>query len=350
MKPKNCFRVVVLLLVVAALLGFTSPVNPCYAQGGYGYGGGGGAGIPPPGLILLMGKISSTGVLTEGVTATSPDGLSQLTLDKGTTALNKWGRPLSGIVMVKMKAPPAPPENANFVGLVYDLGPEGTTFKPSPTLTITYDPDKIPAGVGEENLVLAMWEEASAGKWVVLKDCKVDPATHTISAPVSHFTAFTILAYTRPAAFTASNLSITPAEVDVGKSATISVVVTNAGDLRDSHKVILKIDNVVIDTKDVALAGGTSQKVTFTASKDAAGSYTVNVDGLSGTLVVKGVPPPPAPPPAPPPPAPPAPAPPVVPPAPPAPPINWWLIGGIIAAVIIIGVVIWWVFGRRQKA
>ncbi len=364
MNNKSYFRVAVVLSLVLALaisLWFASPAKPCYSQGGYGYrppavGGGGGAGAPPVGLTPIMGKISSIGIITSTITPTSADGLCQLTLDTGTKALTKWGRPLYGIVMVAVTAPASPPANANFIGHSYDCGPEGATFDPKIPLTLTYDPAKIPAGADARNQVIARWEEASAGKWVVLEGCKVDTEANAVSGPVGHFTTFTILVYTRPAVFTVSNLSITPAEVDVKESVTISILVANTGDIRDSYKVILKIDDVVIDSKDVTVAGKSSQKVTFTTSKDAAGSYTVNVDGLPGKFVVKAPPAPPAPPVTPPaPPAPvPAPAPPVVPPpappAPPAPPINWWLIGGIIAGVIIIGIVIWRLVVRRQRA
>jgi len=118
-----------------------------------------------------------------------------------------------------------------------------------------------------------------------------------------------------PAEFVTSNLSIAPAAVDIGKTVTITVLVTNTGDLTGSYQVTLEIDNVVVATKDVALDSGASQMATFTTSKDVAGTYKVKVNGLSGTFTVK--------------------APPVLPK-----PINWWLIGGIIAGVIVIGVVI----------
>ena len=261
-----------------------------------------------------------------------------------------------------MAKPPALPEYSSFIGLVYDLRPSGATFAaPLPTITFTYDPADIPEGVAEKDLVIAYWDE-DAGKWVELEGITVDPATNTISGQVSHFTAFTVIAYTRPAAFTSSALAISPTEVNIGESVSISATVTNTGDLAGSYEVTLRINDAVIATKEVTLAGLASQKVTFTTTRDAAGSYAVSVDGLSGTFTVKAAPPPapPAPPvkpPAPPvkPPAPtPAPpvAPPVTPPAPTpappvAPPINWWLIGGIIAAVIIIGVVTWLVVRRR---
>lgn len=151
---------------------------------------------------------------------------------------------------------------------------------------------------------------------------------------------YTFTTLGQPATFTTTDLTVTPDEVDIGANVTISVSVANTGDLAGSHRVTLKIDNVVVSTKYVALAGGARQKVTFTTSKDVDGTYTVNVDGLAGTFVVKAAPLPLLPPS-------PSPAPPA--PLPPLPtPINWWLIGGIIAAVIIIGVVVSLVVIRRR--
>ncbi len=336
--------------LVALVLGTDLPI-------GYAYytpteptvGGGGGAPVVAPAAVPGIGDvtdfITAEGVFTETVTTESFDSLAQLLIDEGTKGLTKTGEPLSEISMTEMEEPPTPPADSGTIGLVYDFGPDGATFDPAITLTFTYDPALIPEGVAEENLVIAMWD-SSTNKWVEL-DSIVDPGTNTITAKVSHFTAFTVLAYTSPAAFTTSALTISPTEVDIGEKVTITVLVANTGDLSGSYTVTLTINKVVAATKDVTLAGGASQKVTFTTAKDAADTYAVNVDGLTGSFTVK---PPPAPPPVKPPPVvpPPVKPPPVVPPVVPPVGINWWLIGGIIAGVIVIGVVIWQVVTRRR--
>ncbi|MCK4722411.1 MAG: hypothetical protein KAT75_03855, partial [Dehalococcoidia bacterium] len=209
-----------------------------------------------------------------------------LTISEGTTGKTKEDEPLSEISVTEMEEPPVPPADSNVIGLTYDLGPDEATFDPPITLTFTYDPDEIPEGVSEENLVIAVWDEG-ASEWVTLEGCTVDPITHTITAPVSHFTAFTVLAYTHPATFTTSDLTLSPAEVDIERTVTISLLVTNTGDLTGSYQVTLKIDNITEATKEVSLAGGASRRVTFTTSKDVAGTYAANVDGLSGTFTVK---------------------------------------------------------------
>ncbi len=194
--------------------------------------------------------------------------------------------------MVEFKEPPPPPADTAVIGLVYDLGPDGATFEPPITLTIRYDPARIPEGIAQENLVIGMWDKKT-GKWVEL-DSKVDPASRTISAKVSHFAAFTVLARTRPAAFIAGNLRISPEQVDIGQEITIKAVITNTGDLKGSHLVIFKVDGLTVASREVILAGQGSQEVSFTVTAKAAGTYRVTVDGLTGTFVVKeAVPPPP---------------------------------------------------------
>jgi len=122
----------------------------------------------------------------------------------------------------------------------------------------------------------------------------VDKDERTISAPVGGFTAFTVLAYTRPATFSASNLRITPEQVDIGEEVTIRALITNSGDLKGSHLVELKIDDITVASRKVTLAGRASQEVSFTITARAAGTFRVAVNGLTGSFVVReAVPPPP---------------------------------------------------------
>lgn len=292
MRNKHYSKMVLifsLAIAMATFLWFAPPATLCYAQG-YGY-------VPPgepivvppyPGFTSLVNKIDTDGVITEDVTAKSVDNLCQLTISKGTKALDKTGNPLDGIIMVEMEEPPAPPADASVVSLTYDLGPEDATFSPPITITFTYDPGNIPKGINEEDLVIAIWDKVT-GKWVELEGCTVNPVTHTISAPVSHFTAFTVLVHTRPAAFTVSALSISPTEVDSGESVTISFTVTNTGDLTGSYEVTIRIDDATVATQMITLAGGVSETLTFATSKNALGTHTISVNGLSGTFIVRAV-------------------------------------------------------------
>jgi len=145
----------------------------------------------------LANLVTDDGAFTQDVVAASVDGKVMLTIAEGTIAITAEGEPIDKITIVEMIEPQPPPEGTNIISLTYDLGPAGTTFDPPITLAFTYDPDKIPQGISEEHLFVAMWNEA-AGEWVELEGCTVDPETYTITAPVSHFTAFTVIAPTTP--------------------------------------------------------------------------------------------------------------------------------------------------------
>jgi len=292
--------------------------------------------------VSLLGWVDEGGVFTDEVTIKSADGKCWITISEGTTGLTEDGDPLGEISIVKVEEPPPLPEDfpATIIGLAYDIRPDGATFDSPVTLIFTYDPNDLPEGVDEGDLVIAYYDE-DAGEWVKL-DTTVDPVTHTITAVVNSFTIFAVIAPTpaaplpalalEPATFTSSSLSISPLEVDTGETVTISVLMANTGEEAGSYTVILKINGVVEETKEITLAGDASKAVAFTTSRDKAGNYSVDVDGLAGSFTAKEVALPPAPPTAP----------------PEVKAMNWWLINGIIAGVIIIGVFAWWVATHRR--
>ena len=136
----------------------------------------------------------------------------------------------------------------------------------------------------------------------------------------------------KPAAFSLISLIVSPNEVAPGERIAINVEVANTGEEVGSYKVTLKIDGVVEATKEITVNAGASQKVTFTTVKDLAGTYTVDINGLTSTFVVKkeaqSLPVPPAP---------------STPPAEsttPAKPVNWPVLWGVIGGVIIVGSII----------
>jgi len=237
------------------------------------------------------------GEFIEDVTATSDDFKVEIYIPEGTVAKSVFGTSISSIRIQKMTEPPLRPKGTATVGLVYDMGPAGTTFEPPVDLIMEYDETDIPEGVAEKNLLVAAFDD-STGQWTYLESI-VDTVNDTVTAKISHFSAFAILALTRPASFTVTHLSFTPGEVNLGESVSISVLITNTGDLTDNYEVNLKINDVVVQTKAVILDGGDSKTVTFSVTPDFIGEYTVNIMELLGIFVVKvpEAPPAPAPPP-----------------------------------------------------
>ncbi len=309
-----------------------------------GDGAGGGIIVGPDNGLLNY--IDEDGVFTDDITIESEDGECWVTIGEGTTGLTEDGDPLTEISIVQIEEPPPLPEDspASVIGLAYDIEPDGATFSPPITLTFTYDESLVPEGVAEVNLVIAIWDE-EAGEWIDL-DCTVDADNNTITAEVSHLTTFAVLAYAYPAAFVVSNLSITPDEVDIGQEVAISVRITNTGNLEGTYQVVLTLDDQVEATQDITLAGGARITITFKISKDAADTYSVSIGDLSGSFVVKPAAV-----------SEPAPASTSEPasesePAPtypssPAQPVNWTVLGGVIAAVVASGLLIFLLARRR---
>lgn len=92
------------------------------------------------------------------------------------------------------------------------------------------------------------------------------------------------------AEFELSGLSISPSSAGIGETVTVSATVENTGDDEGSEEITLKVDGDEVDTKEVTVAAGASKSVTFSYTSTAEGTYDIEVDGLSGTLIVTAAP------------------------------------------------------------
>jgi len=134
----------------------------------------------------------------------------------------------------------------------------------------------------------------------------------------------------KAAEFVISELVVTPEEVRVGETVTITADVTNTGEVEGSCNVVLKINGVVEATTEVTLDSSAKQEVSFSIARDIAATYSVDVNGLKTSFTVKEK---------------------LVPVVPVIPkPINWSLIGGIIGGVIAVGLLVYFLAVRRRRA
>ncbi len=229
--------------------------------------------------------VSDTGEFLMKYTAKSPDGKAAVTIQSGTTGLSQQGTPLSEITVTEKGDPPPPSPDTEFAGPVYDFGPEGASFNRAVTIRLTYDDAELPEGVNEEHLVVAVWD-SQFEEWHLL-DTTVDPVNNIITAEVNHFTLYSIIAHTRPADFTVSDLSITPAEAAADARIDISVLVSNAGDLTGVYQLQLKVNGEVYFVRSARLAGGDSVTESFPVYWNTPGTYIVNIAGLSGIFTIE---------------------------------------------------------------
>ena len=335
----------------------------------------GGAPSPAPALYIATNffgtkgrsPISTTGEILETITVTSENGMTTFTIFEGTHFLDKDGNlPYYLEISVDENPPPAP-EGFTHVGQAYKVEPEGNTFNDLLLIEWRYDPADFPEGVTEERLrlmcccpgfedhLLAAFETHHEGHGSCPgMECTVDTENNIAIGECDHCRTFALFGYkvvvppvvpptppvvppvippVPPAAFTASHLSISPSEVYIGESVSIRVIVANIGGEPGSYNVTLKINGMVEATKEVTVNTGLNKEVTLTISKDIAGTYSVAVDGLTGSFIVKEE---------------------LVPQAPEIPPaitepFNLLLIVGIAAGVLVVGMAILLVVVLRRR-
>lgn len=89
---------------------------------------------------------------------------------------------------------PAVPEGTQLLtGTAYDLTPEGLFFNVPASLTYSYDPSTIPAGMPES--AIRIYTVAN-GAWQPLDGAVVNTTYHSISVPLAHFSTYAALCAT----------------------------------------------------------------------------------------------------------------------------------------------------------
>jgi len=318
--------------------------------------GGGGGISPPPATITVKGsglssetglRVDESGKVQEACLLKTPDEEASLDIAKRTKLLDSKGEALSSLSAAKVTSPPAPPSQRAIVS-AYDFGPDGATFEPAITLTMSYDLEALPERVIENELYIVYWDGL---QWLDLEST-VDTEANTVSAKISHFTQFAVIGKLAPATpklarFAIYDLSVTPSEVEPAEVVTVSALAANTTDIKREYTVILKINGEEAARKRVILDAKSSQRVSFSVVKNKAGTYEVDVNGLAGSFVVKEAAVAPLPVPSV---APPPTQPAVPPPTQPAKPIDWWFIGSIIAGVVVISTGVWQLVIRRRAS
>ncbi|MFC1991035.1 CARDB domain-containing protein, partial [Chloroflexota bacterium] len=213
----------------------------------------------------------------------SVDNKAKVFIKIGTIVMNKIGQILPSIIVEKFAETTHPYTNREIIGSVYDIGPDGAQFDPPASLTLRYDEESIPEGISEEDLYIATWNEESQ-EWERMEST-LNSEDDSIDTLLAHFSTYTIMA-DRLADFALSELTIIPAEVSIGEDVTINVLVTNTSNITGNYEAILKIDDIVKETKEITLAGSDNTTVSFLVTGENIGTYSVDVGGLEDTLTV----------------------------------------------------------------
>jgi len=287
---------------------------------------------------ITKGSMTRSGRLCDDLEASCPDDIHLLEIEEGTQVLNAEGEVVTLVEIGEAEAPTLP-ANTVVVGNAYDF--RGYTddsaccsviFDEPVMLTLGYRIDDLPDDV----LSVALFYYAPGIGWIKV-EAKGDVVAEVgrLTAQLEHLSIFAILAEVpppaptppppAPASFELSNLQITPSQfeiwqtvtfvIKIGEEVTISADVTNRGGQEGSYTAILKINGETEGTQEITLRPGQSEQVVFTVSDNGPGQYVVTIDSLSGEFTSSLW-------------------------------INWWLIGGIIAALILLGWLGWYLRKR----
>ena len=114
---------------------------------------------------------------------------------------------------------------------------------------------------------------------LIMGACTPASAPSSPAAPVSK---------PQPQGFTISELNVPDLQASSGDGLEIGVTVTNNGKEESTHKLVLQIDDAIVQTRDVTLAAGASRYVIFTINIHQIGTHKITVDDISRDLYWPG--------------------------------------------------------------
>jgi uncharacterized repeat protein (TIGR02543 family) len=312
--------------------------------GGSFFGGeGSGVVLSGPGITNLTLYTNSNGLFNIEGQAKSEDGKVNLVFAKNVLAQTYDNTQLKSIKIVAVDSPKDAPPGNLFVGLTYDLTPEGATFSPAIPLTIYYDPANL-TGIDVNSLTIVVFNPTTSS-WESLQSI-INKVDGSITVYIEHFSIYSIVGKKAepPTAiptlslpkFNVSDLTVNPASGTPEHSVTITTKISNTGGTRGVYEVDLQIDGAVEQTKKINVEAGSSTTVSFDVTRSNPGYYLVEVNGATTYFTLSEIP--------------------QVTNQPPQIPepqssgqgTNWLVTGIIIAAVVIIGGVTVMVFRKRH--
>jgi len=198
---------------------------------------------------------------------------------------------LNGTFSITSAAPPPKPAEFQLTNLIID--PQVTDQ--STPVTISIKVTNVGETTGSYPMDLKINNAVKESKTVQLAGGETTTVTFTVTEANKGTYAVAIGSLTGeftvqgPSTIKMSDLFVKPYEVWVGESVKVVATATNQGADASSVSVKFSVDDVVVETRAVTLAGGASVKVEFTAKATAEGSHSVEVNNLDygGFKVVK---------------------------------------------------------------
>lgn len=139
--------------------------------------------------VPIAFRIEKGAVSTTGAAVVSSAGGAVASSDASAGLAVPAGAVTDGTTLTVAPATGAPPATNLVTSTTYNFGPNGAQFAVPVTVTIAYDPAKLPSGVRPQDLKLFTYD-AAAARWVPVVGSQVDSLAHTVTGEVSHFCLF----------------------------------------------------------------------------------------------------------------------------------------------------------------
>lgn len=165
---------------------------------------------------------------------------------------------------------------------------------PGETVTVSVEVTNVGEEVGSHTVELTVDGESFDSEEVEVDGGQTETVTFQVSREeegvydlqVSDLSqSFEVAEEVAPAEFEVSNLSISPEEIEEGKSVAVSVDVSNVGEDSGVKTVEFEVDGVT-ETVEVEVDPGETESVQETFTLEEAGEYSVEVEELTDSFEV----------------------------------------------------------------
>jgi len=139
-------------------------------------------------------KIDKQGITQNTSNITTSDNRTILSIPKGITMVDSSGNPITTISATQITAPLVTPDDTTLI-TAYAFGPSGANFSAVITCVFKFNQSDLPSGVSSGNLGVYYY---NGTKWNTI-DSQVDTGAGTVTAKISHFSVYALMAKTTQA-------------------------------------------------------------------------------------------------------------------------------------------------------
>lgn len=238
-----------------------------------------------------VAEVGADGTVRKPLTITERNGNFAIYVDSGTKILGANSTPPSRIEMTIADEAITAPDDIVILSPVYrvtgytnELQSTRINFTPSAVLTIRYDPRNLP-----ENSLLPFvaYYDADEGLVPIEPPAGATVEIGKVKALISHASLF-LAAVTRvpvppplPPTFELSKLTINPWKSKVGEPVIITLEIANTGETTGSYELQLKIDGIIRAIREINIAAGSRETISFEINNLSVGRHEIEVAGLS---------------------------------------------------------------------